>query len=311
MDLLVVNQMEVEKVALYHSGPRTYSFNAGDGGIWGGGGGSYMNIDLYRISIVPTQIKSNGGNVNRNGYGGGGGTRCWGHYSGDAPGGADSVWIMAHGGNGGSKGGGGGGCWANTPLSSGGYDARGYCRYANAGLATNSMCGDGAGWSSSSPDDDYTPDKLPENGTNTIGWTNVFNDGNGYFTGAGLKGSSSWGGGGGFGGNGGGGNGGGGGGYGSNGGSTGGGGGGYGGDGGSYGGGGGGFGKSAKGGNYGGGGGGYYGRGGNWGGGGGSYGNGGDGSSSGASKGTDGEFGGGGGAGANGGSGIVIVSYYQ
>ena len=104
-------------------------------------------------------------------------------------------------------------------------------------------------------------DHIGENGVDTRGFSNIFNDGNGLFNGAGLGGSNV-GGGGGYGGNGG--NlCGGGGGYGGNGGNDGGGGGGYGGDGGDNSGGGGGYGRGAKGGSslisrQGGGGGGYY-----------------------------------------------------
>lgn len=117
---------------------------------------------------------------------------------------------------------------------------------------------------------------FPENGTNTIGWTNVEKYTNGaYITGCGIAGGNDKGGGGG----------------------------GFGGNGGNLYGGGGGYGETAYGGDNAGGGGGYTGHGGNNCGGGGAYGPGGD-------NGCDGIWGGGGGYKGNGGSGICIIQYY-
>ena len=277
----------------------------GNGGMWGGGGAS-GDRGIY-------------GTFNRSGdggeYGGGGGYKIG--YDTDDSNASDSEFSFGSGGNGGNYGGGGGSAQIWFYGSSYG---------TGNGGSGGTYGGDGGRGNYSSA----------QNGTNTSTWTNVFNDGNGYFRGngrAGNRGNGSYrrttlgqylnvyagGGGGGFGGRGG--NGvvvgnsypsvamatagtGGGGGYGSNGGNNAGGGGGYGGDGGSNYGGGGGYGKGAIGGNNAGGGGGYYSRGGDSCGGGGGYGNGGN-------YGENGGIGAGGGMYGNGGNGICIIQFYE
>lgn len=278
----------------------------GNGGTWGGGGASGDR------GIYGTFNKSGDGGE----YGGGGGYMIT--YDTDDSNPSADIFSFGSGGNGGNYGGGGGAAqiWFAGSLYGTGDIGIGGTYGGNGGVGNRSNA---------------------LNGTNTSTWTNVFNDGNGYFRGRGRSGNRgsgyyrrttydqylnvyAGGGGGGYGGNGG--NGvvignsfpsvamadagtGGGGGYGSNGGRNAGGGGGYGGDGGSNYGGGGGYGKGAIGGNDAGGGGGYYSKGGNNTGGGGGYGNGGD-------MGEDGGYGAGGGArSGNGGNGICIIQFYE
>ena len=251
-----------------------FSANGGSGTSGGAGGGGCGR-------------NTNGGRGYQFGGGGGGSEYGYGGDGGYWGGGGGSITAM-HSGNGGYYGGGGGGSSGN-----GGYYGGGGGYYmSNIGYGG---CIREDDWNSQSKVIGYSGlagnggrrESNGNDGTDTSTWTNVFNDGNGYFRGKGLKGygkttsvGARGGGGGGFGGNGGKGHGGGGGGYGSNGGNYYGGGGGFGGDGGDGingdfnkgGGGGGGYGKAAKGGNNGGGGGGYYCPGGDFGGGGGGYG---------------------------------------
>ena len=258
----------------------------GNGGSGGGTGGSNGGIGYQFGGGGSSQHGGRGGM-----WGGGGGGGINGG-TGGTYGGGGGAGFLGTAGTGGTYGGGGGaGCRFN------GYNSS-IWKYGNRGIGgTYGGNGGGTGLRNNTS---YTNTNIAQNGTNTSTWTNVFNDGNGYFRGDGLQGKYQYtnynastqseyycicggGGGGGFGGNGGIGSysngnskvtlycyGGGGGGYGSNGGnaklsgdySGGGGGGGYGGDGGECSGGGGGYGKSAKGGNNYGGGGGYYSRGG-------------------------------------------------
>ena len=295
----------------------------GSGGKWGGGGGG-----------AEFNVKRSGDGGNGGYYGGGGGGSIsggrgghGGYYGGGGGTGSYFYWNMYFSDAVEGSGGGVGGCINVLNINEG--------RSGLAGNGGNGGVGQNKNYANSTPG--YA-------GTDTSTWTNVFNDGNGYFRGsgkAGLNGSTignysgGGGGGGGFGGNGGNGGtpywsgsdlvydnsaGGGGGGYGSNGGhgtNAGGGGGGFGGDGGNGGpmggGGGGGYGKSAKGGDNGGGGGGYYGRGGNDGGGGGGYG---DGAEASSIVSRNAGYGAGGAATSSGssycfgGKGICIIQYY-
>ena len=294
------------------------NWEVGSGGLYGGGGGLFVGITGRGDNSI---INSKGGT-----YGGGGGLYSY-IYRGQN-------YSTYTGVNGGEYGGGGGLVAVHDQkANSSGISYRGGIggKYGgNGGL----LVYEANNYSDSPVYRNLSEYKVAQNGTNTSTWTNVFNDGNGYFRGRGLAGNNYGAGGGGFGGNGGhqilnantnnanriydnmcGG--GGGGGYGSNGGTVyynaysgggGGGGGGYGGDGGNNWGGGGGYGKSAKGGDNMGGGGGYYGKGGTQFGGGGGYGPGGDMEKS-------GKFGGGGGGSTgghpgSGGDGICIIQYY-
>ena len=258
-------------------GGGTHNGSGGDGGYWGGGGSTGLVDHL-------TKYAGNGG-----------------YYGGGGAGNGIIESAYAFGGNGGYYGGGGygglGGLYEEKTGTRGGCIRSDPYNTQSAITGYSGLGGNGQYWNKAA------------NGVDTSTWTNVFNDGNGYFRGKGLARGDA---GGGFGGNGGS-NKGGGGGYGSNGGNNYGGGGGFGGDGGdgsmySGGGGGGGYGKTAKGGNYGGGGGGYYSKGGDNCGGGGGYGDGG-------SSNKDGGYAAGGGAGGsgnagNGGGGICIIQYY-
>ena len=267
----------------------------GNGGTYGGGGGTNGNTWHPVTTDDPTSIGQGGDGGT---YGGGGGG---GHMDQER-----NAYAYMIGANGGTYGGGGGmGCitytstkWSpshsigsRTPGRGGTYGGNGGCGYiANYSSNTGNIL-------------------YPENGTNTMSWTNVDMLNGNYLRGPGTAGTSSGGGGGGggFGGCGGTGNfqgGGGGGGYGGNGGNNGGGGGGYGGNGGHNGGGGGGYGPGADGGNNAGGGGGWFAKGGDDTGGGGGYGKGGNG-------GERGGIAAGGGSRADGGDGVCIIQYYM
>ena len=235
-----------------------YFYCGGNGGSGGSGGDGYA----YQFGGGAECAKGGGSGPGSGGVWGGGGGGLfgsWGGYYGGGGGAGRYTSAYKYGGYGGYYGGGGGATSYEISLGGSYLDND---TWKQSGLAGNG--GNNSNWG------------YAEDGTNTIGWTNVMKDENGnYITGAGRGGESntneypSGGGGGGFGGNGGNGGfrrdngGGGGGGYGSNGGNDGGGGGGYMGDGGSHRGGGGGYGKSARGGSNGtasggGGGGGYY-----------------------------------------------------
>lgn len=244
------------------------------GGNGGSGGGSQSQT--YSGATYPMYIDTYGGTGFQ--FGGGGAD---GHS-------AESGSFQAHGGNGGTYGGGGG---ANISLYGVGFGAsyggKGgtYGGGGGAGGQNIRVYGQGGQYGGNGAN----AFDGAEDGTNTIGNSQVPNN----CRGNGMRGSQ-FGGGGGFGGNGG---------------SIGGGGGGYGGPGGIGGGGGGGYGLSANGASDGGGGGGYYSSGGR-GGGGGSYGRGAD--STHAAEYGGGGIGGGDGRGANrpGGPGICIIQYY-
>lgn len=173
--------------------PIGWPYRAGDGYQFGGGFsslGQSGNGGIWGGGAASGRISGNGGI-----YGGGGGS--------DYVGTSESAVNRA--GNGGTYGGGGGSGYTNMIGYGGTYGGNGGCMYALHAIVN------------------------AENGTNTIGFQNIYNDGNRCFNGLGLAGING-GGGGGYGGNGGN-NKGGGGGYGGNGGDGGGGGGGYGGDG--------------------------------------------------------------------------------
>ena len=163
----------------------------GAGGKWGGGGGG-AEFNVHR--------SGDGGNGGY--YGGGGGGSIsggkgghGGYYGGGGGTGSYFFWKMSFSGAVASSGGGVGGCVNVLNVNEG-----------RSGLAGNGGNG-GVGQNKN-----YANSKPGYAGTNTSAWTNVFNDGNGYFRGGGKAGSNGGtignysgggGGGGGFGGNGG------------------------------------------------------------------------------------------------------------
>ena len=131
----------------------------GDGGIWGGGGGAGYS---FTPSVIDTEedlntrlvISGNGGNGGM--YGGGGGAIVYFESKRKNDGELILIKNGGKGGDGGTYGGGGGGYIKGIGGANGGNGSS------------------------------ITED--PENGVNTSGWTNVFNDGNKYFRGNGGKG---------------------------------------------------------------------------------------------------------------------------
>ena len=167
------------------------SANSG-AGAWGGSGG----IEMWSGGTGFQFGGGGGGNGGDGGvWGGGGGGGVWG-------GGREAN----RGGNGGTYGGGGGGANAGN---GGTYGGGGGCTYGRTNQWTplNSIKkgiggiygGNGTFCSNALNMSNITP---AQNGINTSTWTNVFNDGNGYFRGWGIV-FNNHSGGGGFGGNGG------------------------------------------------------------------------------------------------------------
>lgn len=193
------------------------AYIASDGGLFAnaGGGGGWMNN--AELSLIPGDfigieigkgataqtVSSNNDSGSLSGFvcwGGSGGTTFFGNYlsangghgghekrgglGGSGGGGYNrgGVGIQFGGGGGYTKDGGYGGPWGGGGGTASGSPARGGIYGGNGG----------------------TRDILAENGTNTIGWTNIAQELNGsYITGHGAAGKSSGAGGGGFGGNGG------------------------------------------------------------------------------------------------------------
>ena len=181
----------------------------GDGGYWGGGGGSFYGLMPF-ASFGITQNHTYAGNGGY--YGGGGGLVCMNNYI-DGKSNDNKIPEDSVGGYGGYYGGGGGGVWY-VPSDIDNFSeqdikfTRGGCIRYNNYESESAIIGysgfGGAGTTAIGIDQYVKMNKIynAKNGTDTSTWTNVFNDGNGYFRGKGLAGNNG-GGGGGFGGNGG------------------------------------------------------------------------------------------------------------
>lgn len=204
----------------YGGGGRGYQFGGGggirgggDGGYWGGGGGAGI-FSGYVSSSIPNNNKKfmefeSAGN---GGYYGGGGGICSGQFLNAANTEINTAPELIRG-FGGYYGGGGGGLWYN-PKDINNYGLediaffKGGCIRSNTNDPTSKIIGHSGFGGNGSVCLGYLYSNLLKdiynatNGTDTSTWTNVFNDGNGYFRGKGLGGNNG-GGGGGYGGSGG------------------------------------------------------------------------------------------------------------